>query len=101
MSKYILGDVRLLPKLWVDVEYILFPVHISSQQHRILVRLNIKDWYIFIYNSLKDAHDYTAEVVKAYSVMLPIFFKEMGISSGHEITLRVEVVSNLHVQQTS
>ena len=33
VTKYILGDVMLLSKPWVDVEHILFPVHINSQQH--------------------------------------------------------------------
>ena len=31
MSEYILGDVMLLAKSWVNVEHIMFPVHISSQ----------------------------------------------------------------------
>ena len=75
VSEYILGIVILLPKSWVDVEHILFPVHISSQQHWILLRLSIKDWSVYVYNSFKDTHGYAAEVVKAYSVMLLIFLK--------------------------
>ena len=53
-----------------------------------------------MYNSLKDTHGYAAEVVKAYSVMLAIFFKEMGIVCGPDTALRVEVVFDLPVQQT-
>ena len=100
VAEYILGDAPLLPKPWVDAEHILFPVHISSQEHWILLRLNLKNFSLYVYNSLKDTHGYAAEVVKAYSVMLAIFFKEMGIGCGNDTPLRVEVVSDLPVQQT-
>ena len=43
VTEYILGYVMLLPKSWVDVEHILFHVHISSQEYWILLRLSIKD----------------------------------------------------------
>ena len=76
VSKYILEDVMLMAKPWVDIEHILFLVHINSQQHWILARLSIKDWCIYLYNSLKSTPSiaYTLEVINAYSVMLPIFF---------------------------
>ena len=67
----------LMAKPRVDVEYILFPIHINSQQHWILIRVSIKDWCIYLYNYLKGSKAYDVEVVKAYSIMLPIFFKSL------------------------
>ena len=61
----------------------------------------LRNTLVYVYNYLNDTHDYVAEVVKAYSVMLPIFFKEMRIGYGHKTPLRVEVVFNLPVQQTA
>ena len=79
VSEYIIGDVMLKSTSWVDVENILFPIYIKSQQHWVLGRLSIKDWCIYLYNSLKGARDniFVVDVIKCYSVMLPIFLKRL------------------------
>ena len=75
IAKYILGYYMLYNTPWIDVDKVLFPIHVSKEKHWILGCLNFKDRCIYVYNSLMSSkHDRVIlETLKSYSILLPLF----------------------------
>ena len=64
----------------------MFPIHITKEKHWILGRLNFKDKYIYIYNSLRCAktNKLVMKVLESYSVLLPVFFELLDVWGEHK-----------------
>ena len=92
ISQYILGETILYGKPWVDVDDILFPIHIKTQEHWVLGRLSIKDRCFYVYNSLRSARGdaLVLEVVKSYSELLPLYFERFDFFDGRNDIDRVK-----------
>ena len=81
IAEYILGYLMLCNTPWVDVDFILFPIHITKDKHWVLGLLNIKDKRIYVYNSLRSAKNdrVVIDYLRSYSVLLPLFFDVLDI----------------------
>ena len=92
ISQYILGETILYGKPWVDVDDILFPIHIKTQEQWVLGRLSIKDRCFYVYNSLRSARGdaLVLEVVKSYSELLPLYFERHDFFDGRNDIDRVK-----------
>lgn len=84
ITQYILGENVLYGMAWVDVDDVLFPIHISSQEHWVLGRLNFQHRCFFVYNSWRSTRGdaLVSDVVKCYSVMLPLFLEKLDFFNG-------------------
>ncbi|CAH9103919.1 unnamed protein product [Cuscuta epithymum] len=92
-----IGGLQLpYSKPWDEVEHVLMPLYIKKQMHWILARFCIKDWCIYVYNSLNSYRDASLakEVVKPLLVMLPLFFRHMDHFSKHGFGIQRDIKLN-------
>ena len=75
ISDYIIGEYLFCNTPWVDVDHVLFPVHVKVQLHWVFIHFSIKSRMLTVYNSLtgKKNESIALPYVKAYSVVLPYF----------------------------
>ena len=83
IAEYILRYLILCTSPWFDVDFILFPIHVTKDKHWVLGILNIKDKcvYIYIYNSIRGSKNdrVVSDYLRSYSVLLPLFFDVLDI----------------------
>ncbi|KAM6587274.1 hypothetical protein CsatA_009879 [Cannabis sativa] len=67
-------------KPWYEVDHVLFIINLRKESHWIFGRLDMNEGIIFLYNSLRTAKMTFAarNAMKAYSVLLPLFFYLLG-----------------------
>ncbi|XP_062099049.1 uncharacterized protein LOC133804966 [Humulus lupulus] len=75
ISYYIIGEYLFCNTPWVDVDHVLFPVHVKVQLHWVFIHFSIKSRMLTVYNSLtgKKNESIALPYVNAYSVVLPYF----------------------------
>ncbi|XP_062117475.1 uncharacterized protein LOC133831252 [Humulus lupulus] len=75
ISYYIIGEYLFCNTPWVDVDHVLFPVHVKVQLHCVFIHFSLKSRMLTVYNSLvgKKNESIALPDVKAYFVVLPYF----------------------------
>ena len=75
ISEYILGYFMFCNKPWLEVDHVLFPIHVVKQKHWVLARLSFKERCLYVYDSMRGVtHDRgVSEVLDCYSILLPLF----------------------------
>ncbi|GER40043.1 hypothetical protein STAS_16689 [Striga asiatica] len=82
---YMFGFKILCGESWLDVDYVLFPIHVELEGvgHWILGRLSFATRKLMIYNSYRstDFDQVVLESVKRYSILIPIFLAMVNFVS--------------------
>ena len=88
IADYIRGGYKMRCNSdWSLVDHVFFPIHIPSKLlslhvgHWVLEYLNFKRRSIFVYDSNRSSRNdkVVSSVLEAYSVLLPYFFKVVGL----------------------
>ncbi|KAF4400096.1 hypothetical protein G4B88_021310 [Cannabis sativa] len=76
IADYIRGRKMLCGSPWHLCDHVLFIIHMETESHWILARLNIEERRMYMYNSLSTAMKDSAaiKVCQPFAVLLPHFF---------------------------
>ncbi|KAM6563024.1 hypothetical protein CsatB_023022 [Cannabis sativa] len=80
IAHYIRGMRIPCSKPWYEADHVLFIINLRRESHWVFGRLDLNEGILFLYNSLRTAKMNAAarNAMKAYSVLLPLFFDLLG-----------------------
>ncbi|XP_060963962.1 uncharacterized protein LOC133033275 [Cannabis sativa] len=105
IAHYIRGLRIPCSKPWYEVDHVLFIINLRRESHWVFGRLDLNDGILFLYNSLRTAkmNDAARNAMKAYSVLLPLFFDLLGLwkNRSHAPDLGYDPTAPLRIVEIS
>ncbi|GMN66233.1 hypothetical protein TIFTF001_035301 [Ficus carica] len=82
LLKMMLGLSVQSGKMWFDVNTLLIPVNMAVLKHWVLVKLELTDWTMEVYDSLEHEGPHNEKVqegVEGLSMFIPLFAAQIGL----------------------
>ncbi|XP_060972117.1 uncharacterized protein LOC133038088 [Cannabis sativa] len=97
IAHYIRGMRIPCSKPWYEADHVLFIINLRRESHWVFGRLDVHERTLFLYNSLRTAKMNAAarNAMKAYSVLLPLFFDLLGLRKNRAQVLASHMLSPL------